>query len=123
MQHELQELQPVLAATAKEVEGMMQVITHDKDEAAETKRIVEQQEREANEQAAAAKAIAGNIGGKIAVQHVLHSVTPESPGKQQPMLLSVSLLMPVMSLTWSMQLMLRRILMQHYQPWMLLLLA
>eukprot|EP00878_Enallax_costatus_P026745 GHUV01028731.1.p1 GENE.GHUV01028731.1~~GHUV01028731.1.p1 ORF type:complete len:246 (+),score=81.19 GHUV01028731.1:596-1333(+) len=58
MQHELQELQPVLAATAKEVEDMMHVITHDKEEAAETKKIVEQQEREANEQAAAAKAIA-----------------------------------------------------------------
>jgi hypothetical protein len=59
MQHELQELQPVLAATAKEVEDMMLVIAHDKEEAAETKKMVQQQEREANEQAAAAKAIAG----------------------------------------------------------------
>lgn len=59
MQRELQELQPVLAATAKEVEDMMVVIAHDKEEAAETKKMVQQQEREANEQAAAAKAIAG----------------------------------------------------------------
>lgn len=59
MQKELQELQPVLAATAKEVEEMMQVIAHDKEEAAQTKRTVEQQEREANEQAAVAKSIAG----------------------------------------------------------------
>lgn len=59
MQHELQELQPVLAATGKEVEDMMHVIAHDKEEAAETKKTVQQQEREANEQAAAAKAIAG----------------------------------------------------------------
>ncbi|WIA11828.1 hypothetical protein OEZ85_011917 [Tetradesmus obliquus] len=58
MQRELQELQPVLAATAKEVEDMMVVIAHDKEEAAETKKMVQQQEREANEQAAAAKAIA-----------------------------------------------------------------
>jgi hypothetical protein len=59
MQKELQELQPVLAATAKEVEDMMVVIAHDKEEAAQTKRTVEQQEREANEQAAVAKSIAG----------------------------------------------------------------
>jgi len=59
MQKELQELQPVLAATAKEVEDMMQVIAHDKEDAAQTKRTVEQQEREANEQAAVAKSIAG----------------------------------------------------------------
>jgi peptidoglycan hydrolase CwlO-like protein len=59
MQRELQDLQPVLAATAKEVEDMMVVIAHDKEEAAETKKMVQQQEREANEQAAAAKAIAG----------------------------------------------------------------
>jgi dynein heavy chain len=59
MQKELQDLQPVLAATAKEVEGMMVAIAHDKEEAAQTKRIVEQQEREANEQAAVAKSIAG----------------------------------------------------------------
>eukprot|EP00879_Flechtneria_rotunda_P027297 GHRR01029240.1.p2 GENE.GHRR01029240.1~~GHRR01029240.1.p2 ORF type:complete len:138 (+),score=59.68 GHRR01029240.1:1121-1534(+) len=59
MQHELQELQPVLATTAKEVEEMMVVIAHDKEDAANTKKKVEQQERDANEQAAAAKAIAG----------------------------------------------------------------
>jgi dynein heavy chain len=64
MQRELQELQPVLAATAREVEEMMVVIAHDKEEAAETKRAVVQQEREANEQAAVAKAIAGaGVGG------------------------------------------------------------
>ena len=59
MQRELQELQPVLAATAAEVETMMQVIASDKEEAAITKAKVEQQEREANQQAAAAQAIAG----------------------------------------------------------------
>lgn len=62
MQKELQELQPVLATTAKEVEDMMVVIAHDKEEAAQTKRTVEQQEREANEQAAVAKSIAGEAG-------------------------------------------------------------
>ncbi len=50
MQKELQELQPVLAATAKEVEDMMVVITNDKKEADETKKQVEEQEKEANEQ-------------------------------------------------------------------------
>lgn len=59
MQKELQELQPVLAATAKDVEEMMLVIAHDKEEAAQTKHTVEQQEREANQQAAVAKSIAG----------------------------------------------------------------
>ncbi|KAG2439747.1 hypothetical protein HYH02_010624 [Chlamydomonas schloesseri] len=58
MQKELQELQPVLAATAKEVEDMMVVITNDKKEADETKKQVEQQEKDANEQAARAKQIA-----------------------------------------------------------------
>jgi 2',3'-cyclic-nucleotide 2'-phosphodiesterase (5'-nucleotidase family) len=75
MQRELQELQPVLAATAKEVEDMMVVIAHDKEEAAETKKMVQQQEREANEQAAAAKAIAGG-SSHTRVPHVslLHTV-------------------------------------------------
>jgi dynein heavy chain len=59
MQRELQELQPVLAATAQDVESMMLVIARDKAEAATTKQVVEQQEREANEQAAIAKSIAG----------------------------------------------------------------
>ena len=59
MQKELQELQPVLASTAAEVERMMTVITADKEEAAVTKAKVEQQERDANQQAATAKAIAG----------------------------------------------------------------
>lgn len=59
MQHELQELQPVLAATAANVEHMMAAIARDKEEAAQTQRIVQQQEREANDQAATAKAIAG----------------------------------------------------------------
>lgn len=59
MQRELQQLQPVLAATAKEVEDMMLVIAHDKEEAAATQAMVQQQEREANAQAATAKAIAG----------------------------------------------------------------
>lgn len=59
MQRELTELQPVLAATARDVEAMMLTIAHDKEEAASTKQAVEQQEREANEQAATAKAIAG----------------------------------------------------------------
>ncbi len=58
MQKELTELQPVLAATAREVEDMMVVITNDKREADETKRTVETQEKEANEQAAVAKQIA-----------------------------------------------------------------
>ncbi|GLC56009.1 hypothetical protein PLESTB_001054700 [Pleodorina starrii] len=58
MQKELQDLQPVLAATAKEVEDMMVVITNDKKEADETKKVVEQQEKDANEQAASAKQIA-----------------------------------------------------------------
>ncbi|GLI62391.1 hypothetical protein VaNZ11_005010 [Volvox africanus] len=58
MQKELQDLQPVLAATAKEVEDMMVVITNDKKEADETKKVVEQQEKDANEQAARAKQIA-----------------------------------------------------------------
>ena len=52
------DLQPVLARTATEVEEMMVVITNDKREADETKRSVEVQEKEANEQAAKAKAIA-----------------------------------------------------------------
>ncbi|KXZ54227.1 hypothetical protein GPECTOR_5g319 [Gonium pectorale] len=58
MQRELQDLQPVLAATAREVEDMMVVITNDKKEADETKKMVEQQEKDANEQAARAKQIA-----------------------------------------------------------------
>jgi dynein heavy chain len=66
MQRELQELQPVLATTAAEVETMMQVIASDKEEAAITKAKVEQQEREANQQAAAAKAIAGKETGREA---------------------------------------------------------
>jgi dynein heavy chain len=37
MQHELQELQPVLATTAKQVETMMTVIASDKEEAATTR--------------------------------------------------------------------------------------
>lgn len=59
MQHELKELQPVLATTAKEVEVMMTTIAADKQEAAVTKAVVEQQEHDANAQAAEAKAIAG----------------------------------------------------------------
>jgi len=58
MQRELTDLQPVLARTAVEVEQMMVVITNDKKEADETKKQVEQQEKDANEQAAKAKAIA-----------------------------------------------------------------
>ena len=50
MQRELQDLQPILARTAKEVEDMMVVITNDKREADETKKQVEVQEKEANEQ-------------------------------------------------------------------------
>ena len=37
MQHELKEMQPVLAATAEQVEGMMTTIAHDKEEAAATR--------------------------------------------------------------------------------------
>lgn len=84
MQKELQELQPVLAATAKEVEGMMQVIAHDKEEAAQTKRTVEQQEREANEQAAVAKSIAGQaLPQALSSLHatVKHCLLPQ-PGLQ-----------------------------------------
>lgn len=77
MQKELQELQPVLAATAKEVEGMMQVIAHDKDEAAQTKRTMEQQEREANEQAAVAKSIAGQAPPQALSS--LHAIVQHCP--------------------------------------------
>jgi dynein heavy chain, axonemal len=58
MQAELQELQPVLEKTAKEVEEMMKQIDEDKAAAAETKAQVEVQEANANEKAASAKAIA-----------------------------------------------------------------
>jgi len=58
MQHELQQLQPVLAATALQVESMMVTIAHDKEDAAATRLQVQAQEREANEQAAAAKGMA-----------------------------------------------------------------
>jgi predicted nucleic acid-binding Zn-ribbon protein len=75
MQKELQELQPVLAATAKEVEEMMQVIAHDKEEAAVTKRTIEQQEREANEQAALAKSIAGQARPQALSQPTCHCKT------------------------------------------------
>ena len=50
MQRELTDLQPVLARTATEVEEMMVIITNDKREADETKRLVEQQEKDANAQ-------------------------------------------------------------------------
>lgn len=46
MQKELRDLQPVLATTAKEVESMMISLADDKREADETKRMVEQQEKE-----------------------------------------------------------------------------
>ncbi|GBF98747.1 dynein heavy chain axonemal [Raphidocelis subcapitata] len=58
MQKELQELQPVLATTAEQVEAMMAQIASDKEEAASTRAQVQGQEREANDQAAAAKAMA-----------------------------------------------------------------
>lgn len=58
MQRELQDLQPVLAATQVEVDQMMVTITADKKEADETKMIVQAQEKEANAQAAAATEIA-----------------------------------------------------------------
>jgi dynein heavy chain len=58
MQRELQELQPVLAATAAQVESMMAQIESDKADAAATRAQVQGQEREANEQAAGAKAMA-----------------------------------------------------------------
>ncbi|MEW5298366.1 MAG: hypothetical protein WDW36_001498 [Sanguina aurantia] len=58
MQHELQQLQPVLAQTAKDVGEMMLAITADKREAGETKLTVEVQEKGANEQADKAKTIA-----------------------------------------------------------------
>ena len=58
MQAELVDLQPVLERTAKDVEAMMISIAADKEEAAETERTVKQQEKDANIQAAEAKAIA-----------------------------------------------------------------
>jgi len=58
MQAELTDLQPVLEKTAKDVEAMMISIAADKEEAAETERTVRQQEKDANIQAAEAKAIA-----------------------------------------------------------------
>jgi hypothetical protein len=60
MQRELQELQPVLASTAAQVEAMMATIASEKVEAAATRAQVQGQEREANEQAAAAKAMAAD---------------------------------------------------------------
>jgi dynein heavy chain len=78
MQHELQDLQPILARTSQEVEDMMVVITNDKREADETKRVVERQEKEANEQAARAKEIADDAQVRCAsaglkVQGSLHA--------------------------------------------------
>jgi hypothetical protein len=58
MQQELRDLQPVLARTVAEVEGMMVQIAADKTAAAGTKAAVEVQEAAANEKAARAKAIA-----------------------------------------------------------------
>lgn len=52
MQLELQNLQPVLEQTARDVEDMMITITSDKREADETQKAVARQEKEANEQAA-----------------------------------------------------------------------
>lgn len=63
MQHELQQLQPVLAQTAKEVGEMMIAITADKREAGETKLTVEVQEKGANEQV-------GQVG-LVVCQHML----------------------------------------------------
>jgi multidrug efflux pump subunit AcrA (membrane-fusion protein) len=60
MQHELVELQPVLATTAAQVDAMMITIASDKEEAAATRAQVQGQEREANEQAAAAKTMAAD---------------------------------------------------------------
>jgi dynein heavy chain len=60
MQKELQELQPVLASTAEQVEAMMAQIATDKEAAASTRAQVQGQERDANEQAAAAKAMAAD---------------------------------------------------------------
>ncbi len=72
MQRELTDLQPVLARTATEVEEMMVVITSDKKEADATKRQVEQQEKDANEQAAKAKAIAedAQVRGRWERSHI-----------------------------------------------------
>jgi dynein heavy chain len=58
MERELVDLQPVLKKTAIEVEEMMVVIKADTEEADKTKTIVSAQEKEANEKAAEAKAIA-----------------------------------------------------------------
>ena len=62
MQRELQDLQPILAKTAKEVEDMMVVITNDKKEADLTKASVEKQEKDANQQAAKAKGEGTGVG-------------------------------------------------------------
>ncbi len=69
MQKELQDLQPILARTAKEVEEMMVVITNDKREADETKRSVEIQEKEANEQ------VGGGGGACQEMSACLESIT------------------------------------------------
>ncbi|CAM9108221.1 unnamed protein product, partial [Ectocarpus fasciculatus] len=58
MQEELTVLQPQIVQTQKEVAKMMIEITADKASAAETKAVVEVEEANANEKAAAAKAIA-----------------------------------------------------------------
>ena len=71
MQRELTDLQPVLARTAVEVEEMMVVITNDKKEADETKKQVEQQEKDANEQAAKAKAIAEDAQVRETCMYIL----------------------------------------------------
>lgn len=58
MRRELQELQPALAATRADVEAMVATLAADKSEAAATRERVAAQECEADEQAAAARAMA-----------------------------------------------------------------
>jgi dynein heavy chain, axonemal len=58
MQEELTILQPQLVKTQQEVSAMMVIIKQDRESAAETKAVVEVQEADANEKAAASKAIA-----------------------------------------------------------------